>query len=108
MNVTAYNQTYPFWRKIKLCPVQLQQLVTFISNSFLYDASGRITRFDVNKGYGINDSFYDAKGSFSLFKTCNVWVNQALKSADVETSLWSPFDFGVLYHLPEKQQEGGK
>jgi len=40
-------------------------------------------------------------GSFSLFNTCNVWVNKALKVTGIETSVWSPFDFGVLHHLPE-------
>jgi uncharacterized protein (TIGR02117 family) len=107
INVTAYKQTYPFWRKMYICPVQLQQLADFISDSFLLNSAGKIIRFEVKKGYEANDSFYDAKGSFSLFKTCNVWVCQALKSANIETSVWSPFDFGVLYHFPKTLREDG-
>uniref|UniRef100_UPI0032169B25 TIGR02117 family protein n=1 Tax=uncultured Draconibacterium sp. TaxID=1573823 RepID=UPI0032169B25 len=100
MHVTAYKQTSPAWRKLKICPAQLQLLVNYITNSFARDANGNIELLDV-KGYTNNDRFFSARGSFSLFKTCNVWVNQALKSAQIETSIWSPFDFGVLHHLPE-------
>lgn len=100
MHVTAYKQTSPAWRKTKICPAQLNRLVAYISKSFTKDYEGQIYRIDI-KGYTINDSFFTARGSFSLFKTCNVWVNQALKTAAIETSIWSPFDFGVLHHLPE-------
>jgi uncharacterized protein (TIGR02117 family) len=100
MHVTAYKQPSPAWRKINICPEQLNLLVDYISNSFAKDAEGNINRIEV-KGYANNDSFFDARGSFSLFKTCNIWANQALKVAKTETSVWSPFDFGILYHLPE-------
>ncbi|MCY1720689.1 TIGR02117 family protein [Prolixibacteraceae bacterium Z1-6] len=100
MHVTVYKQTSPAWRTLKICPLQIQQLVNYITNSFARDANGRIELLDV-KGYASNDSFYNARGSFSLFKTCNVWVNQALKEALIETSVWSPFDFGVLHFIPE-------
>jgi len=41
------------------------------------------------------------QGSFSLIKTCNIWVNKALKETGVPTSVWSPFDFCILYYLPK-------
>jgi uncharacterized protein (TIGR02117 family) len=104
MHVTAYKQPSPAWRKINICPEQLNLLVDYISNSFAKDAEGNINRIEV-KGYANNDSFFDARGSFSLFKTCNIWANQALKVAQTETSVWSPFDFGILYHLPETGEE---
>ncbi len=100
MHVTAYKQTSPAWRVLKICPEQLQLLLNFITNSFARDVQGKIRLLDVH-GYAANDRFFAARGSFSLFKTCNVWVNQALKTAFVETSIWSPFDFGVLHHLPK-------
>ena len=52
------------------------------------------------EGYNSYDSFFEAKGSFSFYRTCNIWVNKALKVIGVKTSIWSPFDFGVLHHLP--------
>ena len=50
-------------------------------------------------GYGATDLFYAAEGRFSLFKTCNVWIGQGLKTADLPTGLWTPFSFQVLSHL---------
>jgi len=49
--------------------------------------------------YGSNDAFYEAKGSFSCFKTCNTWTNQTLKKAEIKTAIWTPFDSGILKHL---------
>jgi uncharacterized protein (TIGR02117 family) len=50
-------------------------------------------------GYGATDRFYPARGHFSLFKTCNVWVGQGLQAAGLPTGLWTPFSFQVLSHL---------
>jgi uncharacterized protein (TIGR02117 family) len=50
-------------------------------------------------GYGATDLFYAARGRFSLFKSCNVWVGQGLKASGLPTGLWTPFSFQVLSHL---------
>jgi hypothetical protein len=42
--------------------------------------------------------FYNAKGRYSLFYTCNTWANQALKSANQKAALWTIFDFGIFQH----------
>ena len=100
MHVTRYQSTYEHWKKVNLCPHQLDSLNNFIANSFEKTETGRLRKMEF-PGYTNNDSFYEAKGSFTLFKTCNVWTNNALKKIEVKTSVWSPFDFGVLYHLPD-------
>lgn len=99
MHVTFYRKKYGDWNTIKLCPSQYDKLQKYIENSFRVSLNGSLMKIPVN-GYFGNDFFYEANGSFSLFKTCNVWVNRALKTAGITTALWSPFDFGVLYHLP--------
>jgi len=98
MHVTCYRNSYTEWRKIKLCSSQLNSLKSYIEKSFQKNENGTLWKIDV-PGYNETDAFYDAKGSFSCFKTCNVWANKALKVTGVETSVWSPFDFGILYHL---------
>ena len=103
MHVTCYSDIYKSWRKVELCEEQYRIIKDYILNSFLKDENGDIMRIDI-EGYGLNDSFYDANGSFSLFKTCNIWVNIGLKKAGIETSIWSPFDFGILHHLPENTE----
>lgn len=104
MHVTSHSQQWKSWRKIEICPNQLNRLLNFIWSSFKTDSEGKISQIGI-QGYSSNDYFFDAKGSFSLFKTCNIWVNVALKKAGIKTSFWSPFAFGILYHFPEDYVE---
>ena len=99
MHVTCYSTSYSSWRKIKICSSQIDLLNNYIEKSFSKNENGGLQKIAV-PGYYESDFFYEATGSFSLFHTCNVWVNKALKVTGVETSVWSPFDFGVLHHLP--------
>jgi len=47
----------------------------------------------------VHDNFYEAKGKYHLFRTCNVWTNQVIKEAGVKTSIWTPFDSSILYQF---------
>lgn len=100
MHVTCYSQKYDSWEKLNLCSSQLDILVQYIENSFQKNENDSLQKIDA-QGYYNNDAFYEAKGSFTLFRTCNIWVNRAQKETGIKTSVWSPFDFGILYHLPE-------
>ena len=99
MHVTCYSTSYSSWRKFKICSSQLDLLNSYIEKSFSKNENGGLQKIAV-PGYYESDFFYEATGSFSLFNTCNVWVNKALKVTGIQTSVWSPFDFGVLHHLP--------
>jgi uncharacterized protein (TIGR02117 family) len=103
MHVTYYPVFYNDWRSVDLCPQQLDILKSYIKNSFKTDNDGNLKKLSF-PGYSYNDSFFEAHGSFTLFRTCNVWVNNGLKKTGIKTSLWSPFDFGVLYHLSSAKQ----
>jgi len=98
MHVTFYPRSFQSWKKIGLCTEQLKKLNRYVFNSFKKDNHGNLLKMDF-EGYTMYDDFYDASRSFSIFRTCNVWVNVALKEIEVKTSVWSPFDFGVLFHL---------
>jgi len=98
MHVTRYKQVYPSWNRIVICPQQVETLNRYILKSFAHKENDNISKIPIT-GYGNNDTFYNATGSFSLFHTCNVWVNNALKEAGIRTAIWSPFDVGVLYHI---------
>lgn len=50
-------------------------------------------------GYGPDDAFYEAKGSYHLFETCNTWTGRGLRRAGVPVSRWTPFDFNVVGRL---------
>jgi uncharacterized protein (TIGR02117 family) len=47
----------------------------------------------------VHDNFYEAKGKYHLFRTCNVWTNQVIKEAGVKTSIWSPFESSILHQF---------
>ena len=45
--------------------------------------------------YAPNDAFYEAKGSYNAFNTCNAWIGEGLRAAGVAASLWTPFSYNV-------------
>ncbi len=98
MHIVFYKTSYVQWKKIDLCEIQLENLSSFIESTFQKDKKKKFIKIGVS-GYTKNDYFFEAHGSFSFYKTCNVWVNEALKKANIETSIWSPFVYGILYHI---------
>lgn len=99
MHVIYFWQKRAQWRKVELCSAQKQRLVKFVQESFS-GQKGKYVRLPA-KGFSEHDYFYPARGTYSLFNTSNTWVNQALKTAGQEAAWWTPFDFGVLWHVPE-------
>ncbi len=53
----------------------------------------------VGRHYGLDDAFYEARGRYSMLKTCNVWVGEGLVQADIKVSRWTPFDWSVVWYL---------
>lgn len=51
------------------------------------------------KGYSKKDNFYEANGSYHLFKTCNSWTNEVLRKGEVYTSLYAFFPDGIMEGL---------
>nr|MBX2843653.1 DUF2459 domain-containing protein [Flammeovirgaceae bacterium] len=80
------------------CENQMEIMNQYLFQSFQMNDE---KQFQIIKspGYSHNDAFYEATGNYSCIITCNEWVNTALKKMGIKTSIWSPFDFGVLYHL---------
>lgn len=102
MHVTHYTRTIPYerWYQAQVTPVEMNQLLDFAMTSFKCNEQGELLLLE-GKGYGEYDFFYEAKGNYTLFYTCNVWANQALKKANVKTGIWSPFDWGIVQHLEQ-------
>lgn len=75
---------------------QYKHIVHFIENSFTYTPEGNNIKIG-NFGYFPHDAFYEAKGSYHLFFTCNTWTNRCLSKAGLKACLWTPFDKGILY-----------
>ncbi|MBW8685298.1 TIGR02117 family protein [Chitinophaga sp. B61] len=73
------------------------KLITYIRESFDRDEAGNVIHIKTDANYGDADAFYEAKGSYSLFHTCNTWANSGLKYSGQRACLWTPFDKGIFY-----------
>jgi uncharacterized protein (TIGR02117 family) len=98
MHVSWFMAKNSEWKEIELCRCQIESVQSYIYNSFELNEYSGFQRIDV-PGYFENDCFFNARGSYSLFRTCNNWSNSALKSAKIRTAVWSPFDLGILMHF---------
>lgn len=96
MHVIAYTEKKTEWTTIKIAKQQQNKLNKFIENSFTKKDKSVVL---CKKNDAENNCFYDAEGKYSCINTCNVWVNDALKEANIKTSIWSPFHWGILYHI---------
>ncbi|EDP97694.1 DUF2459 domain-containing protein [Kordia algicida OT-1] len=95
MHVTTHEVRRNSWVVIQVSEEQLTRLNLFISETFQQDKKRNSVKL-LEKSYGNFDSFYKANGSYSCFKTCNTWVNQALKESKIKACLWTLFDDGLL------------
>jgi uncharacterized protein (TIGR02117 family) len=76
-------------RAITLRPEEYRRLAAHIRAGFAPAPGHR-------HGYGPYDAFYDAKGRYSMVRTCNEWVGDGLRQAGVRVGAWTPFPVTVL------------
>ena len=75
--------------QIDLSEQNFQLLIKFISDTFSRPP-------DARPGLSPNARFYAAEGKFSLFRTCNTWVAEALSAAGLPISPSSVITAGGL------------
>lgn len=84
---------------INLTIQDYQDLIKYVLQSFDLDSSGNSIHIpSTNDGYGDMDAFYEAKGSYSMFHTCNTWANDGLKAAHQRAALWTLLKDGIFRH----------
>jgi len=100
MHVTYLRKPKPSStvKRLVISESQYAQLASYIEGSFQKDSNGHFSWIS-GSGYRVNDTFYAANGSFSLFKTCNVWTGKGLRQIGIKTGLWTPFSQSVLFYL---------
>ncbi|MEO8254482.1 MAG: TIGR02117 family protein, partial [Flavobacterium sp.] len=103
LSTTAIHATY--YQKMKLAKdcksmliskEQYSRLIAYINKSFQKDSSGNFILIKTDANYGKTDAFYEANGSYSLFKTCNSWANTGLKVCGQKCCLWTATDSGIF------------
>ncbi|MDO4879186.1 MAG: TIGR02117 family protein [Neisseria sp.] len=85
--------------KIMLSKAQYRSLAAYIRQSLQW-RDGHTLLIPTDRVYGRNDAFYEARGRYSLFYTCNTWTNGALKAAKTDAALWTITEGGIFYHYP--------
>ncbi|MBT6438654.1 MAG: TIGR02117 family protein [Flavobacteriales bacterium] len=101
MHVTYCKEKPTESQSIKRCVITKEkyaELIGFIKQSFVMKPDNT-PQLIPNAGYYPIDNFYEAKGSYYLFRTCNTWTNDALAIAGVRTSALALLKHGILRHL---------
>ena len=96
MHVTRYQAVQDTWVLVKLSDEQLQKMNKAICNTFAVNKVGE-KQLLADEHYSNTDNFYQAKGSYSIFKTCNTWANSIFKQSNLQSSVWTAFDFGLMH-----------
>ena len=98
IHATYYNEMHVSESCVRLMVSadQYKRLTEFVQSSLDLDASGKSIWINTDAVYGDSDAFYEARGSYSLFHTCNTWANNALKACGQKSCLWTIFDTGIF------------
>jgi len=86
-------------RKLRLSEEQFEILSHYIYHSFQLNEENEPSEIFSENDESVFYKYYQAKGKYSLFFTCNNWANRGLKKAGIKNAVWAPFDKSVLYHL---------
>ncbi len=91
--------------RIRITNKDYARLVEFIERSLDLSEGGQPVLLD-HPGYGANDRFLRGSGSYSLFRTCNVWTGEALRAMGARAPRWTPLERNVRYLLPKNRGAG--
>ncbi|WP_337925479.1 DUF2459 domain-containing protein [Croceicoccus gelatinilyticus] len=92
----------PDFRTIRITHRQYRALV----RALLRNLPERTADRAVYAGYTDQDVFYDARGTYTVYKTCNEWTGETLRMAGIETGAWTPFAGSVMKWVPPYRQPG--
>ncbi len=84
---------------VRISVQQYKDLVAYVQKSFRLE-NGKPIRI-ANAGYGDTDAFFEARGTYHVFNTCNCWIGNGLQAAGVRTGWFTPLPKTVFLHLPK-------
>ncbi len=82
-------------KKIRISYATYEKLVKALKGYFQQKDGKPILM--AGKNYSDSDNFYEAHGSYSIIRTCNVWTNDIMGEAGLKHPLWSPTKYGLLF-----------
>jgi uncharacterized protein (TIGR02117 family) len=84
-------------KQIWLSRAEYLKLMQYVDESFQHTAQGSAQY--IQPGLYADSGFYEAVGSYSIVRTCNIWTADALKQAQVNTPVWAALAPAVMQHL---------
>lgn len=84
------------FRPLRVTRAQYRKLV----RALLRDLPPRTADRRVYPGYSPHDVFYDAHGTYTLYKTCNEWTGETLRRSGLPMGAWTPFAGSVMKWIP--------
>lgn len=100
LHVTYYKDVYTesLCYKVAIDSNQFVTLTNYVLASYEQSEKGNAIPIQTTAQYGNTDAFYEAKGAYSMFHSCNTWANLGLKKANMPSAVWTVFDKGILRH----------
>jgi len=92
---TSIGKNNPDIKELKITSKQLHTLESSLMHSF-----GKKPHY-ISMGYGKNDAFYHSNMTYNLINTCNTWIGDRLREANITMSYWTPFSYNVINSLKE-------
>lgn len=86
-------------KAIKISALCYQSLIAEITQSF--DLQDGTPKLIPHPAYGAHDNYFEARGHYSLFKTCNTWTGNTLHKANITMGFWTPLQSGVMNSIPD-------
>ncbi len=92
------------YRSVRISQEQYDTLVVFVSESFDRDPQNNVQQIE-DARYGSYDAFYEARGTYHAFRTCNCWAGEAMKAGGIRVGRFTPLPKSVFLYLDSNQIE---
>ena len=101
LHVSFTMRDLPNARTVRITPEQYANLVHFIKKSMRSSERPETTLIR-GAAYLWYDAFFEAKGRYHCFNTCNCWTGRAMQAAGIRTGWFTPLPKTVFLYLPER------
>lgn len=95
VQATFHPEKNPHLARIELSADQYMALCQSMLTSFTIDHPQPIA----DEHYNNADAFYEGRGSYSCFYTCNSWAGDRLKEAGVCVPMWTPLPGSTTWYV---------
>ncbi|UGX87774.1 TIGR02117 family protein [Phyllobacterium meliloti] len=96
--IGTIDTNQPAIQRLLVSPEAFDAMLANMLASFQRDAEGKAVMID-GAGYGPNDRFFEAKGTFTALLGCNTWTGAILRAGGLRTGVWNPLPQSLVWSL---------